>query len=843
MQRQVNRGRSNWLGQALKDHRCRCLIAFGLTVILWLGWMTLASAADSQYEITGRAEVNQIDHYPVKQTLPGDRYRPVGNWVGRLILPGSADNAAVDRAEDWVWLEIYHAPSEFRELQGQRVRLEWRDDPGVRQYVAAVTRDVRFGDGVAASQREGNLHADRLNGRAQVGPLQSLAGARSVDDVVVSLDGATVRRSGDIRLQIDQEPMVESGRSVGLVKILAPVDRRGFIPSDCPGKRPCPSELFQVQHYSATSGQFDGATEIVRIPQQPRDQLGVFASTPRDLAQSAAGTAGWYIYGAADQGGLFTVQALKPRALFQLQPQQRITDRAEGVDYINYDHWQQLERRKGRIETVLIDPNHQDNAAPIGLKAGQQALVIHLFGGRGGKGGEVPTLGTVTGHFSYGLGTVVREPIANELQWDLRYQQVYATNTHGVISGTNSWAAYMGDLRRGWLGTRPVSDILVRLDVIEDYEFGGVRISPLQELGRQLQVINARYRIGDGGGAAIVTPATSCVQDSNQALFSTIQQVRRTVATNPTIQAWLTSHGQDPTALRFQRLVGLGDELERQLMPIGIVREDWRSNSEGLAGTQSQGYSFRHTSTKATDNFTAAMTSWRTILPRRTQDELSLLFLNHGAQLWILQTNQVGGIDPDIFPIAPTKAFGRWTIPGTSIAVVGVVLTRVLGSINLPEAQDWWIAIGALVGYGTIALGVGLSQGFLRYQVWQADGLGWLMLGGKLFVLPALVEELVFRVLWLPTPRSVSLGDWVLWAIGGLIAFVLYHPLNALLFYKVGNPTFFDGWFLVLTGLLGVTCTVTYGLTGSLLLITLIYWLVVVVWLVGLGGMARLKPL
>jgi predicted Abi (CAAX) family protease len=112
-----------------------------------------------------------------------------------------------------------------------------------------------------------------------------------------------------------------------------------------------------------------------------------------------------------------------------------------------------------------------------------------------------------------------------------------------------------------------------------------------------------------------------------------------------------------------------------------------------------------------------------------------------------------------------------------------------------------------------------------------------------LFVLPALVEELVFRVLWLPTPRSVSWGDWVLWAIGGLIAFVLYHPLNALMFYKVGNPTFFDRRFLILTGLLGVTCTVTYGLTGSLLLITLIHWLVVVVWQVGLGGMARLKPL
>lgn len=854
MKQWVNDGWGDWLGQALKDRLGHFWIArrstvIGLAIIalivtVWLGGITFATAADSQYGITGRAAVNQIDHYPVKQTLPGDRYRPVGNWVGRLILPLSAEISADGQANDWIWLELYHAPDAFRDLQGQKVRLEWSAAPGVQQYVAAVTRDVRFMDGVAASQREGNLHPDRLNGRSQVGPLQSLAGARSVDDVVVSLDGVTVlKSSGQTRLQIDGEPVVEAGRSVGLVKILAPVDRRGFMPSDCPGKRPCSSELFRVQHYSAQTGKFDGATELVRIPQQPRDRLGIFASTPRNLMRSPAGTAGWYIYGAADQAGMFTVQALKPRALFQLQPQRLITDRAQGIDYINYDHWQQLERRKSQAETVLIDPTDPNKSAPIALQAGQQALVMHLFGGRGGKGGEVPTLGTVTGHFSYGLATVVQEPIAQELQWDLRYQQVYATNTHGVISGMNSWAAYMGDLRRGWMGTRPVSDILVRLDVIEDYDFGGVQISPLQELSRQLQVINARYRIGDGGGAAIVTPATSCVQDSNQALFSTIQQVRKTVATNPEIQAWLTSHPQDPTTVRFQRLTILGDEVEQQLMPLGIVRDDWRSNSEALSGTESKSYSFRHTSTKATDNLTAAITSWRTILPRQTQDELSLLFLKHGAQLWILQTNQVGGDDPDILPIAPTKAFGRWSIPGTSIPVVAVVLTRLLGSINVPEVQDWWIAIGALLGYGAIALVFGISQGFLRYQIWNADRLGWLKLGLKLFILPAFVEELVFRVLWLPTPEVATWGNWLVWAIGGLILFVLYHPLNALTFYKVGNPTFFDQRFLVLTGLLGVTCTVTYGLTGSLFLITLIHWLVVLVWLVGLGGMARLKPL
>ncbi len=398
------------VGWGNRKHRWRITIGPALTAwLLWVMigvivgvvlWATVAAARDSQYRVTGNIAVNQVEHYPVRQALPSDRYRPVGNWVGRLILPSPAEAPA----DDWVWMEVYHGPEAFRDLQGQRLRLEWRSAPAVQQYVAAVTRDVTFIDAVAASQEEGNLHPDRLNGRAQVGPLQSLAGARPIDDVVVSLDAATVlRQSGKTRLQIDVEPTVESGRSVGLVQILAPVDRKGFIPSDCPGKRPCPSELFQVQHYSATSGRFDGAKETIRIPQQPRDLLGVFASTPRNLPQSPAGKAGWYIYGAADKTGLFTVQALKPRALFQLQPQQTIADRAQGLNYINYDHWHNIERRKGRIETVLIDSTKQAETSPIALQVGQRALVMHLFGGRGGRGGESPVLGTVTGHFSYGL--------------------------------------------------------------------------------------------------------------------------------------------------------------------------------------------------------------------------------------------------------------------------------------------------------------------------------------------------------------------------------------------------------------------------------------------------------
>ncbi|NEP53662.1 MAG: abortive infection protein, partial [Moorea sp. SIO3C2] len=51
------------------------------------------------------------------------------------------------------------------------------------------------------------------------------------------------------------------------------------------------------------------------------------------------------------------------------------------------------------------------------------------------------------------------------------------------------------------------------------------------------------------------------------------------------------------------------------------------------------------------------LASWRTVLPRRGHDEIASLLLNHGAKLWVIRTNQVGGFDPDIIPYAPTTLF------------------------------------------------------------------------------------------------------------------------------------------------------------------------------------------
>jgi predicted Abi (CAAX) family protease len=111
-----------------------------------------------------------------------------------------------------------------------------------------------------------------------------------------------------------------------------------------------------------------------------------------------------------------------------------------------------------------------------------------------------------------------------------------------------------------------------------------------------------------------------------------------------------------------------------------------------------------------------------------------------------------------------------------------------------------------------------------------------------LFVKPAFWEELIFRVILLPYPDgSVPFGLQFVLVLLNIILFVGYHPLNALIFYKAGNPMFFNPVFLGLTGLLGLTCAIVYLLTGSIWTIAVLHWIVVVIWLLGFNGISRLN--
>jgi len=557
--------------------------------------------------------------------------------MGRLILPTKAQRQTVKG----VLFEVHHADTAHQNLVGTIVNLRWSNDAEVQDYVQTVIQDVRFTQQTKESKNQGNLHPDRLDNWLNVDPLESLAGARPDDNVMVMLKAPIVveETEGDRpTLLLTQEPIQITGRYYGLVTISENI--KG-------------TDTFLVRHFNPDSKQFDGSKEILRIPQVLADRHGLFRSKSQGLEKSPLNPSGWYIYGAKDADGIFVTQAIAPRALLQLQPDEVHLGRKAAVNYINKKYWRGTQAQKGKAKTVLLDPiAKQSDQAISQWREGDQLIVLHTFGGIGGKKAEFAPLGVVTGHFVYGLARVVREPLTQELRFDIEYRQVYAHNPDGIVAGTITWSGYMGDLQRGWLGNRPVSDILVKLDAVtEDYDFDGIKVSPLKEFTRQMDIMMARYRIGDGTGASVVNPATSCVQDANQALYATIKRVEAAIQTNRQIQDWLQRYPNHSQTRRFQKLVELGRSLEQQLVPLGIVRSDWRKNAQMLAGTQSE--------RSSSSDFLAALTTWRTLLPRRAHDEIATTFLKNGASMWLIRTNQVGGFDPDIEPLAPTALFGH----------------------------------------------------------------------------------------------------------------------------------------------------------------------------------------
>jgi predicted Abi (CAAX) family protease len=782
----------------------------GICLIWCYGALTQPPIPTPQSPANSAAAVSTIANYQIN-----------GEWSGRLILP-TPPQIANSTLTDWVWIEIQQAPD--RGIVGKTLPLTWNPQSPIATDIPKITTDLKFTAETLASQQKGMVHPQRLNGRSQVGSLQSLAGARNADDVWVKLAGVVVE-NGVVR--IDQEPTQITGEFRGLVQILG-TDAAITAPLPaCPGAKPCASEYFRVQHYNPQTRKFDGQITTIRIPQASARPFGLFPSAVRDLEKSPAGKEGWYVYGdfsSADPTE-FVVAALQPRSLLTLQPQQEITGAEGRSNYIERQHWQNTPQRKGQIDTVGFN---SDKMPALGAKA----LLIHLFGGIDGKTPDISGVWqTVTGHFAYGTAAVVRDDFTQELRWEISYNQVYAHNPDGIIAGQQDWATYLGSLQRGWSFTRPVSDLLISYaPMTEDYDFDGIKLSPLTELQQQLHVFAARYRSGDGTGNASVNPGKSCVQDANQALYITIQRLTDRVRSQPQIQTWLAAHPQDPQTLRFRQLEALGQELQNNLVPLGIVRSDWQQNAAKLVGIS------RDSAFEVSDHPLVGLASWRTMLPRGAQDGMGKIFSRLGAGLWFLNSYQIGGVNPDIFPIAPTILFGQIEM------LSKVVLRAWSGMTTIPTLMGWLSTAGLLMAYGFIALGFGWKTGFLRWENQFKGGL-WRegLFLSKLFFLPALIEEMLFRMLPIPHPiETAGSADIYGWSILSLAVFILYHPLNAWTLYPAGQPTFMDWRFLTLAGLLGGVCAIAYLSTSSLWPAVLIHWMVVGVWIKLGGGEGRL---
>ncbi|XQQ04973.1 MAG: CAAX protease [Leptolyngbya sp. IPPAS B-1204] len=595
----------------------------------------------SNYELYKQADFNNYTYYPLTQTVDPQWYRPLGDWMGRLILPQPAER----RQLRGVWFEVHHAPKGYKSLIGQTVALRWTEIPSVKQRVRAVTRDVNFSvDAEYSSQYGGSIHPVRLNHWQQVGPLESLAGSHPTDDLIVMLAGEVEVRESGVRsdagrlfgtaLYTRHQPVEITGRYYGLVRFEAPISG---------------TDRFQVRHFNARTRQFDGPTEVVRLPQVVMAQCyGSYPSTTNQLEQSPFNEAGWYIYGAKDAAGYFVVQSLGPRSLFRLDPDRVVFGNKASYRYIRRESWADAVAQKGKVASVLCVGNRQIKQIRPAIddwKVGDRALLLHVYGGIGGNKKE-PAAATPIffGHFAYGFATVVHDPLSGERRFEIQYYQVYTHNTDGLTAGTLHWSRYMGDRQFGWLGTRPVCDILIKFEPFTGYfDINGTRVSALNRMLNQLEAMTARYRTGDGTGATYVGPANNCAQDANQALFASLRSLSESIEEHQTLlQSWLADNPAQ--AQRYQQLLKLKDTLYQRLQTLGSPRSDWESNEFNL-GTTLEDEPLR--------NLWMGLSSWRTLLPRKASDTVVQVFLEQGASVWVLRTNQVGGYDPDIEPIAP----------------------------------------------------------------------------------------------------------------------------------------------------------------------------------------------
>ncbi|MEO1800786.1 MAG: hypothetical protein AAFR62_10245 [Cyanobacteria bacterium J06629_2] len=578
----------------------------------------------SDYENYVQARFNQPDYYPIQQTV-SDRYLPVADWIGRLILPDVTERSQVNG----VYFEVHHAPQS--ELIGKKVYLRWSDRPDIQAYVNQVKIRIDFSQQAYQSVNQGIVHPTRLNHWRQVQALESLAGARPNDDVMVALGGVEVVREPDLSLYISREPILITGKYYALVRFTAVFSNQNAA----------------ISYYNPNSGQFDGAEDVVYLPSVVPDRNGVLPATSNKITESPLNQTGWYIYGAKNQQGIFTVQAIAPRSLFQLKPTTVIAGKQKTTNYIHNQYWQGIAQKKGQIDSILLNPsNLPDQKLIDSYREGDRLLVLHTYGGIGGKKQEFAPLGIFFGHFAFGLARVVREPLTQEIHFKLGYAQVYTQNTTGIIAASLDWTNFTGDRQFGWLGSRPITDIIVKLDVFDEYNFDGLRRFPLNALAYQLDRMMARYRTGDGTGATFVGGANSCVQDSCQALYQAIKMTLKEIDGNTQIKNWIAAHPQHPQTKRLQRLVALNQAIEAKLVA-WQTRADWEDPYQSLLGTR---LADRPVTTVAN-----ALTSWRSLLPRLANDTLAEIFLDHGASLWLLQTYQVGGWDENIAPIAPTK--------------------------------------------------------------------------------------------------------------------------------------------------------------------------------------------
>lgn len=157
---------------------------------------------------------------------------------------------------------------------------------------------------------------------------------------------------------------------------------------------------------------------------------------------------------------------------------------------------------------------------------------------------------------------------------------------------------------------------------------------------------------------------------------------------------------------------------------------------------------------------------------------------------------------------------------------------RLAEAIRWPTASQWLWCAG--IGAGTLAAmaAIGFASQLYRLTPGDLSALPLTLL--TVFFVPALGEELVFRGLL--TPTQAHQPDLRKALVVPTALYVLWHPLEAYTFLPGAKALFTDGYFLLVTTILGLSCGLLRWRTGSIWPAVILHWLLVVIWKTWLGG-------
>ena len=563
-------------------------------------------------------------------------YRPIAPWTGQMILPDLGKRAP----DGSVPFLVFTSPQQ--NLVGRILRLAWDDSQPEDGWFQKSRPKVVFDPKTRATgEKAGCRFPTILDGWDAVSPLESLPANRHEGTIEVVLKNPILRGE---TLLVRDEPVQVNGSHVCLAKFVGPAD----------------GNQRRIKHFNPRTGFFTGPEEIVTImPAKARPDDSAPNTSTEKIEESPLNDQGWYMYGKKIRGS-FLVKSLEPRVVTRAFPPCLVGGKDRVKDYVARNHFDNLKPQLARVS--IFEPRQdmipdQTGTGMTGYTervwpVGTRALLIHLFGWRKlegappSKGDQVSAmLDLVTGHFSFGIAEVIKDPFTGEPRWDIEYKQVYGHNREEVVSGSMKWHAYMGNLRRGWMYCLPVSDTIIGIPELQPFTIGNETIDPLRGLSRELERMMALYRVGGGTGCATIRPDVSCVQDSHAALYSGIHILLEKLGEQPAVKQWLQSKGaSDPEVQRFNSLKRLGADIEHAITSFSTAQGSWKDFYANPLGTRPPG---------SANPILNTLLSLNTLFPRGAHDQFLQMAADRGYPMWSILTVQIGGLMPGVIPLKP----------------------------------------------------------------------------------------------------------------------------------------------------------------------------------------------